>query len=95
MPLLILLIAIVVIGSVSLVIWTIYGYFVLPKMHKISWAYKIWSRPSHSGGLSLPLAVHMMHTGLVAGWAGSMTFYEVSAFDGFVWMHFDHHLGSR
>jgi hypothetical protein len=52
-----LLNAIVVIGSVSLVIWTIYGYFVLPKMHKISWAYKIRSRPSHSGGLSLPLAV--------------------------------------
>ena len=27
------------------------------------------------------LAVHLMHTGLVAGWAGSMTFYELSAFD--------------
>ena len=27
------------------------------------------------------LAVHIMHTGLVAGWAGVMTFYEVSAFD--------------
>jgi hypothetical protein len=42
-PMFILTNAIVVIGSVSLVIWTIYGYFVLPKMHKNSWAYKIWS----------------------------------------------------
>lgn len=27
------------------------------------------------------LAVHLMHTGLVAGWAGSMAFYEVATFD--------------
>ncbi len=27
------------------------------------------------------LAVHLMHTGLVAGWSGSMTFYELSALD--------------
>ena len=27
------------------------------------------------------LAVHIMHTGLVSGWAGVMTFYEVAAFD--------------
>lgn len=27
------------------------------------------------------LAVHLMHTGLVAGWAGSMAFYELASFD--------------
>jgi photosystem II CP47 chlorophyll apoprotein len=27
------------------------------------------------------LAVHIMHTGLVSGWAGSMIFYEIAAFD--------------
>ena len=27
------------------------------------------------------LAVHLMHTGLVSGWAGSMALYEVGAFD--------------
>ena len=27
------------------------------------------------------LAVHLMHTGLVSGWAGTMALYEVSAFD--------------
>ena len=27
------------------------------------------------------LAVHLMHTGLVAGWSGSMTLFELSAFD--------------
>ena len=27
------------------------------------------------------LAVHLMHTGLVAGWAGSMAFFELSSFD--------------
>ena len=27
------------------------------------------------------LAVHLMHTGLVSGWAGSMLLYELSAFD--------------
>ena len=27
------------------------------------------------------LSVHIMHTGLVSGWAGSMIFYEIAAFD--------------
>ena len=27
------------------------------------------------------IAVHLMHTGLVAGWAGSMALYELSIFD--------------
>jgi photosystem II CP47 chlorophyll apoprotein len=27
------------------------------------------------------LAVHLMHTGLVSGWAGSMMLYELAAFD--------------
>ena len=27
------------------------------------------------------LAVHLMHTGLVSGWAGTMALYEVAAFD--------------
>ncbi len=27
------------------------------------------------------LSVHLMHTGLVSGWAGSMLLYELSAFD--------------
>ena len=27
------------------------------------------------------LAVHLMHTGLVSGWAGSMLWYELAAFD--------------
>lgn len=27
------------------------------------------------------LAVHIMHTSLVSGWAGSMTFYEISIYD--------------
>ena len=27
------------------------------------------------------LSVHLMHTGLVSGWAGAMTFFEVGAFD--------------
>ncbi|NET31187.1 MAG: photosystem II chlorophyll-binding protein CP47 [Cyanothece sp. SIO1E1] len=27
------------------------------------------------------LAVHLMHTGLVSGWAGSMAFYELATFD--------------
>ena len=27
------------------------------------------------------IAVHIMHTSLVAGWAGSMCFYEISIYD--------------
>jgi photosystem II CP47 chlorophyll apoprotein len=27
------------------------------------------------------IAVHIMHTGLVAGWAGSMALYELAVFD--------------
>jgi len=27
------------------------------------------------------LAVHIMHSSLVSGWAGSMTFYEISIYD--------------
>ena len=27
------------------------------------------------------IAVHLMHTSLVAGWAGSMAFYELAVFD--------------
>ena len=29
------------------------------------------------------ISVHLMHTALVAGWAGSMALYEVSVFDPF------------
>jgi hypothetical protein len=42
-----------------------------------------WFR-GHAVVLSDPgrlLAVHLMHTGLVSGWTGSMMFYELSAFD--------------
>ena len=27
------------------------------------------------------ISVHLIHTALVAGWAGSMTFYELTVFD--------------
>ena len=27
------------------------------------------------------IAVHLMHTSLVSGWAGSMAFYELAVFD--------------
>ena len=27
------------------------------------------------------IAVHLMHTALVSGWAGSMAFYELAVFD--------------
>ena len=27
------------------------------------------------------IAVHLMHTGLIAGWAGSMAIYELAIFD--------------
>ena len=27
------------------------------------------------------IAVHLMHTSLVAGWAGSMTLFEIAVFD--------------
>jgi uncharacterized protein with PQ loop repeat len=61
-PMFNLLIATVVIGSVSLGIWTIYGYFVLPKMHKNSWAYKIWNgQPPDEGIIQTIGCDHDLH----------------------------------
>ena len=44
----------------------------------LPWYRVTYSSPNDPGRL---IAVHLMHTSLVAGWAGSMALYELAVFD--------------